>query len=66
MTISTPQSVSPPVLVPGSHEEAGQGHRHQTEHDAAEQRFNHGDNKNSFSFHHPMGEALVVSPLNQP
>jgi len=31
------------VLVPGGHEEAEHGHRNQTEHDAAEQGFDHGN-----------------------
>jgi len=31
------------VLVPGSHEQAQHGHRDQTEHDAAEQGFDHGN-----------------------
>ncbi len=31
------------VLIPGSHEETHQGHGNQTEHDAAEQGFDHGE-----------------------
>jgi len=64
--ISAPQGVAPPVLVPGGHKKADQGHRHKTEHDAAEQRFDHGGNQAASIHNVPMGNALVASLLNQP
>jgi 16S rRNA (guanine(966)-N(2))-methyltransferase RsmD len=40
---SAAQGAAAAVLVPGGHEEANQGHGDQTEHDAAEQGFDHGE-----------------------
>ena len=42
MGASAAQGATAAVLVPGSHEQAGERHGNQTEHDAAEQGFDHG------------------------
>jgi 16S rRNA (guanine(966)-N(2))-methyltransferase RsmD len=39
---SAAEGTTAPVLVPGGHEEAQKGHGNQTQHDAAEQGFDHG------------------------
>ncbi len=53
------QGVAPAVLVPGGDEEADQGDRNQSEHDAAEEGFNHGESPqgactHSFTAHSPL------------
>jgi 16S rRNA (guanine(966)-N(2))-methyltransferase RsmD len=39
---SASEGTTAPVLIPGGHEEAHEGHGNQTQHDAAEQGFDHG------------------------
>jgi hypothetical protein len=56
---STPEGPTPPVLVPGSHEQPHQGDRNQTEHDAAKQWFDHGARKGLGTLHN----LSIASPV---
>ena len=56
------------VLVPGGHEQAQQCHGNQTEHDAAEQGFDHGKAEAVVApqFFHDLGPAVSPAPQQAP
>jgi 16S rRNA (guanine966-N2)-methyltransferase len=61
---SAAQHAAAAVLVPGCHEQTQQGHGNQTEHDAAEQGFDHGEGGASGKpqFFHDPGPPVSISP----
>jgi len=64
---SAAQGTAAAVLVPGRHEEPHQGHWNQSEHDAAEEGFDHGPQTVGQSGHNLfMSPAPIASPRHQP
>ena len=62
---SATQGTTPAVLIPGGHEQAHKRHGNQTEHDAAEQGFDHGEAGSSgeAQFFHDRGPSRGFIPL---
>ncbi len=60
---STAEGIAAAVLVPGSHEQANEGHRDQTQHDAAEQGFDHGKQPCRRSVHNSSTSGAALATL---
>ena len=64
---SAAEGTTAPVLVPGGHEQPHQGHRDQTQNDAAEEGFNHGQQSGGRSGHNsPTAGASLATHRHQP
>ena len=55
------QGAAAAVLVPGRHEETHQGHRNQSEDDAAEEGFNHGESPHGACWHSFTAPSLLAT-----
>lgn len=65
--ISAAEGTAAAVLVPGGHEQPHQGHRDQTQNDAAEEGFDHGQQSGGCSSHNsPMAGASLATHRHQP
>jgi mono/diheme cytochrome c family protein len=60
-TTDSTQGVAPAVLVPGGDEQADQGDRNQSEHDAAEEGFNHGESPQGAWAHSFTAHSLLAT-----
>ena len=64
---SAAEGTAAAVLVPGGHEQPHQGHRDQTQNDAAEEGFNHGQQSGGRSGHNsPTAGASLATHRHQP
>jgi len=64
---SAAEGTAAAVLVPGGHEQPHQGHRDQTQNDAAEERFDHGQQSGGRSGHNsPTAGAFLATHRHQP